>query len=293
MSNTNHAFTRQFGIELEFLGNGYAAADRVNASTSETVSAEGYNHRTRSYWKVVPDCSVRTNMSASRGSMDVSKEGELVSPILKGEAGVQRMRDVVTAFENGADMRVNRSCGFHAHFDVSDLTLPQFKRFAKMWVKYEDVFDCFVSKSRREGAAYGGMIMTGSNLRNFRHYGEQPSAENDAKAAERAFAAIDACTTIEQVCNLWSSRYVKMNFQAYFRAQTVECRMHQGTLNAEKIEAWIRLINWLIESAKSARYVAPRKVDGKEGKARFSSFFYGRLDKAVVKYLKQRAKDLA
>lgn len=276
-----YSFTRRFGLELEFIGNGYEAASR-GVGAGYAVVPEGYTHRVTNHWKVVPDCSVSAS-GAVRGTMNMRYEGELVSPILCGEQGLLEMAGCVSAFA-GETLTVNRTCGFHAHFDVSDLSLKQFKNLVKLWVKYEDIFDAFVSASRRTGSQF-----CKSNLAHFR-LGH--GLEADCQAVQTAFAAIDRCTTIDQLCRLFPDRYFKLNCEAYFRHRTIEFRSHQGTLNAEKIENWLRLLNFLIESAKGARSVAARKNDGKTGAERIASLWHDGVPAAVRKFFTKRAKEL-
>lgn len=284
---STYNFTRRFGIELEFLGNSYDVAARVNAA-GESCQVENYNHTTRPQWKVVMDGSVSHNLTVG---------GELVSPILKGEEGIARaMVAARAAYGNGA-ATVDRRCGFHAHFDVSDFTLTQFKSLAKLWLKYEDVVEALVAPSRRGNAQY-----CKSNLNAFRSWNDESPAIADAKARKvdadckaitRGFAAINACTTIEQVAQLFGDRYVKLNFQAYFRHRTIEFRLHQGTLNAEKIEKWLRLLNFFVESAKNARGIAARKNDGKHGADRIGHIFHGAEGADLRRYFIARARALA
>jgi hypothetical protein len=282
---TNYSTDRQFGIELEFKGSAYEANARLNAAGIAS-EVESYNHTTRDRFKFVYDGSVSTNLNVG---------GELVSPILRGEAGIETAKAAAKALSNGA--KVDQSCGFHVHIDVSDFTLFNFKNLAKIWLKFEDVMEFTIAKSRRGSARY-----CASNLQNFRSYRDSDSSlspaanqcKMDCAALVRAFAAIDACTTIEQIVELFPGRYWKMNLRSFFRHQTVEFRLHQGTVNATKVEMWVRLMNYIVMSAKSTRgKVAPRKDDGKTGIGRLRSLFYGGRDAHVCAYFIKRAKVLA
>ena len=66
---------RKFGIELEIAGISQATALRALSAAGIQAQAEGYNHNTRSHWKLVRDASVRGGF-------------EVVSPVLEGEAGI-------------------------------------------------------------------------------------------------------------------------------------------------------------------------------------------------------------
>ena len=99
---------RKFGIELELVGITREQAGRALSQVGIEVHDEGYNHTTRSYWKMVSDSSVRGGF-------------ELVIPVLRGEDGIHEARKVATALDDmGAT--ANRSCGYHVHLDAADLT---------------------------------------------------------------------------------------------------------------------------------------------------------------------------
>lgn len=285
---SNYTFTRQFGLELEFKGDAYAANSRMNAAGVRS-NCENYNHQVRNYWKFVYDASV---------AYDLSVGGEAVSPILRGEDGIQEARKAADAISNdGNGCKVDRQCGLHAHFDVSDFNLGQFKNLAKLWLKFEDVMEQTVSKSRRGSSTYCKSNMnafrTPSEYHEFRDASDERKAELDVAACERAYVKIDACNSIEEIANLFGDRYVKLNFQAFFRHRTVEFRLHQGTLNAEKIENWLRLCNYFIMSAKNIRGgVRIRKANGKHGIKRMRDFLYGGKDAELCKYYIKRAKVL-
>ena len=66
---------RNFGIELEIAGITQARALAALQAVGVQACAEGYNHATRSHWKIVPDGSVREGF-------------EVVSPVLQGQEGL-------------------------------------------------------------------------------------------------------------------------------------------------------------------------------------------------------------
>lgn len=282
-----YTFNARFGIELEFIGNGLEVAARVNAA-GEACNVERYNHTTRPQWKIVPDASVAGSVLAG---------GELVSPILEGEEGIRRAVVAARAAYGEGLARVDRRCGFHAHFDVSDFTLHQFKNLAKLWLKYEDVMEALVSPSRRGDSYY-----CRSNLSAFRLISDVDVSiadekarriDADRKAIARGFARINACRTLEEIAGLFGTRYRKLNFDAFFRHRTVEFRLHQGTLNAEKVEMWLRLLNFFLVSAKSARNITMRKDDGKHGAERLAGMFFGAEGAELRRYFTARARALA
>src|SRR6187397_2985807 len=93
--------TRSFGVEIECLVPRYTRAQVAAAITAEGVDCydAGFTHQTSRTWKVVSDGSVRGN-----GAM------ELVSPPLRGEAGLGAISKVSAVLVRmGAT--VKSSCG--------------------------------------------------------------------------------------------------------------------------------------------------------------------------------------
>lgn len=139
----NTVSNRGFGIELEMHG---ATAQRVarelTAAGVPTV-AEGYNHTTRSHWKVVTDSSIRD------GAGRTTPYGlELVSPILQGEDGLRQVRTVCEVVTR-LGLKVNESTGFHVHDGVSDFGLKQWKMLLLQYLKHEKTVSHFLPTGRR------------------------------------------------------------------------------------------------------------------------------------------------
>ena len=80
---------RTFGVEIECIGITSAVACEAIRAAGLTCEIEGYNHNTRDHWKIVTDGSVRDN----RGNPGI----EVVSPILRGTAGMTALKKVADA----------------------------------------------------------------------------------------------------------------------------------------------------------------------------------------------------
>lgn len=206
--------TRQFGVEIEFVGDRFSLANEMTAR-GLTVSYEGYTHRVRrGAWKIVTDASLSSGY-------------ELVSPPLRGAAGLADLRKASEALvASGA--RINRQCGLHVHHDVTDLDLPSFQRLFRGWSNAQGATDQLVAASRR-----GSMWA-------------QPLRENEVQRIE-SLRNVERST----VQAMYIDRYRALNVTAFPRYGTVEARQHQGTINAGKIVAWIKFGQAMIERAKS------------------------------------------
>ena len=126
---------RKFGIELELIGITREQAIAALTGVGIEVRDEGYNHETRSHWKIVSDSSVRGGF-------------ELVSPVLRGESGLEEARKAATALDDmGAT--VNRSCGYHVHLNAAGLTASDIRAIVTRYADHESEIDAFMPPSRR------------------------------------------------------------------------------------------------------------------------------------------------
>ena len=128
-----------FGVELE-LSDSQGANQAAIAYTITNLSAvrvrvvHSYHqaHKPISTWKLVSDGS----LVCSRNAPDCSKF-ELVSPILRGEEGLEQCRDVLKALRKSTstNISVNRSMGFHVHVSVEGFSLEEIKKICLNFVK--------------------------------------------------------------------------------------------------------------------------------------------------------------
>lgn len=202
-------FDRTFGVEIEVKGlSTYQAAAALERAGIACEDA-GYTHRVMATWKAVTDASV-------------SGGCEIVSPILRGEAGLAQVAQVMEALR-AAGGRVDRSTGLHVHVGVSDLNGTGIARVLDFYATNQRAFDGLVSQSRRSDS---------SNVycRGWGH-GEKDNVVRGLKARETFQGAY-----------VGGTRYYTINLQSLHRYGTVEFRQHQGTLNGTKATAWIRLL---------------------------------------------------
>jgi hypothetical protein len=230
---------RKFGVELEILlpHRSTTLATRMSA-VNLLCETESYNHRTRSYWKIVTDATV----SSETGFYAM----ELVSPPLKGLDGLRQLETACKVLkELGA--KVNRSCGFHVHHDASDLVFEDWKSIIKSYIKYEDTIDLLMAPSRRGNGNQWCRSLKGSYA---------------GQSVEALWARVDSAYDIYHLRNMFGTRYVKLNLEASTVHGTVEYRQHGGTTNFAKMAAWIALTQGFVTSAvqgKPVRGKLPKK----------------------------------
>lgn len=203
-----------FGVEIEVAGD-WSDSDETariaQALRSAGISAQydSYGHSTRDYWKVIYDSSCGH---------------EIVSPILRGDAGLDELEKVCTALQN-AGCRVNSHCGFHVHHGIQHLSQKQIRNIYLLAIKWERVVDRLVAPSRRG---------------NENEYAR--SISHNAKTLREVQSCMDILTkrSFQNFrLNVVPGRFYKVNPESFSRHGTIEFRQHQGTLDFDKMRFWI------------------------------------------------------
>lgn len=241
------AFTdRTFGVEIEFVGDRDKAVRAIRAAGLRCYE-ESYNssHPVPSDWKVTTDASIGY------------ENGELVSPILKGEEGLEQVRKALKALR-GIGHSVNRNCGVHVHVGARDLSAPEIVNVFKRYQKFEGEIDGFMPVSRRANNN-SRFIASLVNL-NLGH----------ATTPNEVRSAMHAC------------RYFKLNVMSYFRQKTLEFRQHSGSLSGEKVCNWVKFcVNFVEASRATSTASVSTTTSGRRGrrpsdnsaKAKVADFF--------------------
>jgi len=230
--------TRKFGIEIELTLPHRSAtlASRLGAVGIDCY-VEGYNHRTRDYWKITSDATVHGG--------DGYSPMELVSPPLQGRDGLAQLETVCAVLAE-LDAKVNRSCGLHIHHDANDLDIEAWKLVAKCYVKHENTIDQLMAPSRRGNGNQWARSLRNSYIGN---------------TVAEVFARIDACNDNWSIQNVFRTRYVKLNLEASAVHGTIEFRQHHGTTNFAKIAAWTCLTQGFVTRSVAHKPVMLRTSD--------------------------------
>lgn len=228
---------RTYGVEIEFRGDLYRTVDALRAE-GIAVEYEGYNHTTRSHWKIVTDCSV----SATRvPEPDNSRGLELVSPPLRGEDGLWQIAHACNALKNAGAV-VNKTCGLHVHHDVRDFDGKRLIDLIRLYQRAERVIDELHPKSRRGNECNYARSMLGITLpTDFR-------GTTDA-AVQRVHLEVGEFGT-------GMGRRAKLNVLAYRVHGTVEFRQAAGTIEAQKIIHWIVVTQAMVTKAQGGKLKA-------------------------------------
>lgn len=239
-------FDRKFGIELEIVGiNGRDAAAALRRA-GFACQFEGYNHDDHAdgAWKVVTDGSI---------------EGigcEVVSPILHGTDGLDEACLVAGILaDKGAT--ANRSCGFHVHFDASEMTVEQLRAIVNRYAAFEEQIDRFLPPSRR------------ANNNRF--------CKSLSALTPFAREAMQNARTIRQLAQAQNGgdRYFKVNLQSLLRHHTIEFRQHSGTCDAWKIRNWVLFLDGFVTKAtEPAHHEAPTQASPDSLTGRLSATYW-------------------
>lgn len=210
------AFT--YGMEFEVEGiSPTRAATALNAGgvDCERVNEDIHNDCFDS-WKAVHDGSL-------------SNGAEVVSPILT-DARLNEA-NLVARLLAGAGARVGRSTGFHIHIG--------FNAFSSDTASAEENLSRFILNYYGAHHAISALVAP-SRLRNrFCQILDEHHARAEAEWVSNG-----------NLASRFGSRYYSLNLESLRRHQTVEIRLHQGTLNGVKAIAWAQFVASLITASK-------------------------------------------
>lgn len=219
-------FNRKFGIEIEAYGVARSSVEQALQRAGINCQQEGYNHHTRPHWKIVSDSSIN-----GRNSFEV------VSPILKGEAGLLEVRKVTRILSNlGA--QVNKSCGLHVHIDARSFSINTWRKIIKNYATLEPTINAFMPPSRRNNP-YSQGLNTISNLSQ----------------------KLNGARTVQDITDILGTRYMNINAHAYLRHGSIEFRQHSGTTSYDKIEYWIRFLGNLLTYSEQGNEITDNSLN--------------------------------
>lgn len=214
-----------FGVEIEAYN--FTRANLIEKCVHKGLSiiSSGYTHEdSQHYYKIVSD-----------SSLEGVNSNEVVSPILKGDDGLNSLKSLCDSL-NEIDARVNRSCGLHVHIGAANMSDEHYCRLVRNYQKLEPVIDSFMPLSRRANNSRWCRSLQGIDFSN--------------------------CTTKRQIAAAMSyDRYFKVNAMSYDRHQTVEFRQHSGSIDYTKISNWILFIAKLVEYSAKHEITACNSID--------------------------------
>ena len=209
---------RPFGVEIETIGLGDAyTVQKLAKDKKHKVYSQEYSHRISDYWKVVPD-----------GSLN-SGGGELVSPPLRGLAGLDEMRAILSDLPE-YKVGVDSSCGVHVHHScpLDENSAPAVKRLLGAYGYFESkVIDYLVIPARRGD------------------YNSYCLPINQMSGLSRTHPTIGDISRLAE--NI--SRYFKVNICPLNTYGTVEFRHHHGCIDPNDVANWVIFTQMVLQGA--------------------------------------------
>jgi hypothetical protein len=211
-----------FGVELECAGITMATAvAAVTSVTGRPVLEGGYHNATIHGWS---DWGVERDGSIAPWGVEV------VSPVLRGEAGLAEVAAVADALR-AAGATVNTSTGMHVHVGIDQLTAEQVCTFIDWYTMGQGAINRLVAPGRVGRRTYTGPL------------------------AEREVESMKARARGQYGGN---ERYRHLNGAHIGTRKVIEVRQHHGTVRGSQVRTWVRLLAAAIVAARNDSLVARR-----------------------------------
>lgn len=226
---------RKFGLEVEYGGSIDAVARGLfDAGLSDRQSEHGYMGHSNTGWIVKRDGSV-------------SAGGEMVGPPLDFDDPEQRGQ-VDRAFQvlRDAGATTNRQAGIHIHVDASDLDAVQVAAVARTFTKFEDVLYRLASS--------GWMTMrpgSGTYCKPLEQW--QVDGLSKARSETHVRAAYYGPNHVHASGHGHQSRYYGLNLHSFFYRGTIEFRIFNSSMNADRVQAYIAICVAMVEDARRGK----------------------------------------
>lgn len=205
-----------FGVEIECVNCERRSLINAARANSLDVRSEGYNHTDNDHYiKIVSDSSISGE-----------NPNEVVTHILNGAAGIKTVNALCQSLD-AVGATVNKSCGLHVHFGCKKMTDEWYVNIFANYKACKKVIDTFLAPSRR--------------------------GEDSRWCHGLARFDFASCRTAGDVYRMMGGRYYCVNPEAWARHKTIEFRQHQGSVNAEKIEKWVKFLAALILYSREHR----------------------------------------
>jgi hypothetical protein len=150
---------------------------------------------------------------------------EFVSPILQGDQGLAEIKTFCRRARE-LNWRVNRYCGYHVHFDMTNETWQSLRSIAYAYYKTFQLWSKFVSDARSNNPMCGKPDYNDSSIKQI------------------------ACNEDWDYFVGARDRFEFVNWRAYLVHSTLEVRSHDATLKVSAICKWIKIHSRFIDGVK-------------------------------------------
>tara|TARA_R110001583_G_scaffold86509_2_gene225940 strand:- start:5775 stop:6920 length:1146 start_codon:yes stop_codon:yes gene_type:complete len=191
----------------------------------ECIVPDSEEMDTPMYWSNVSDGSINTEGSGM-GT-------ELVSTPASGDLLMENINNLMR-WKDYYGAWVNRSCGFHVHFNSIDKTPREVAHIAIVYQKFQDVLKSMMPDSRQDSNWCRDSTMNLNALRN---------VDSEEALIDEYYESMDCSPSSEKYND---ARYCGINIHSRYYHGTIEFRLHSGTINKEKITNWISILNCIM-----------------------------------------------
>jgi hypothetical protein len=215
---------RTFGVEIEFTGNGNQVVEALRAAGLDCGEGH-YSARNRpGQWLVCPDSSVTGD------GYGISRGGELKSPILNfSTPGDRELLARAVVAGRLAGMRPDDSCGIHVHIGSNGLEHENLLHIVRFFVRFEDAIYRIASSGWR-------------NLRpRIGRYAPPLTDEQIAKVMKSRH--------LNEVSNI-VDHFNGLHLDSHFHKGTIEFRMFNGSINPDRIWAYVALSHQIVRDTE-------------------------------------------
>ena len=263
---------QKFGVEVEMTGITREKAAKIVAEILGTTPSrpDSTCYQTRIIadqaarkWKVMRDSSITSIRNDGSNSPIDEYKVEFVTPPL-GYEDIELLQNIIRKLrENGA--KSHSSCGIHIHIDGANHNANSLRRLVNFMTSRQDlIYEALEIGSRESDWCQ----KLNSNLLKAMKENRELTKE---KAEEIWYSSANDgyCGSIDHQ-HYNSTRYHGVNLHSYFSKGTVEFRLFNSTLHAEKIKAYVQfclaISAWAITSQEKivfrsmAGYTAEKKV---------------------------------
>lgn len=149
-----------------------------------------------------------------------------------GDLYIKQVTQICNALEEGG-AKVTASCGLHVHVDARDMTYYDIRRLVWIYAEIESALFDMVPPSR-QNSSY--CTPCGHKYLRTIAKGKLPHKENKKNVTKAVYGTDITKGLRDDKYN--GARYSALNLHSWFYRGTIECRLFNGTINAEKIICW-------------------------------------------------------
>lgn len=186
----------------------------------------------------------------SDGTHHVSAEA--VSPILTADS-LNEVKKATRVLQAGG-ATVNRQTGYHVHVGADEYGLSGIAGLVFNWYRAHNTIGTLVAKSRLNNKFCTGTI---------------PNESLDLWVQNIVQGNINNRPVAH--LNPYASRYFSLNLESYRRHQTLEVRLHHGTLNGSKVKAWAEFVSAMARFSTAGHRLAEPKWADADADARLNN----------------------